>query len=111
MQHICPHCKWYSDCDNAKEAELKNIDVAGCGDFEPGNADKKIELTGLTMTLGSYYSPASVVVDDNEIIIRFRYDTAEEAQAVYDDAVKQTIHDFGEDAYEEENKNIEHRHT
>jgi len=45
MQHICPHCKWYSDCDDAKEAELKNIDVAGCGDFIPTNEPNVIEET------------------------------------------------------------------
>jgi len=43
MQHICPHCKWYSDCDDAKEAELKNVDVAGCGDFIPTSEPNVIE--------------------------------------------------------------------
>ena len=55
------------------------------------------------MTLGSYYSPTSVEVEDTEVVVRFSCETAEAARELYNDAIKQTIHDFGEDAYEEEN--------
>jgi len=66
-------------------------------------ADKKISLTALTMTLGSYFSPSSIVVDDNEIVIRFTYETSDLAEDYFEEAKQIAVHDFGEDAYEEEN--------